>query len=90
MLTAMSCRLHLWGVIVIVMPRLIKRYLKSKRTRAQAYSRALRRMKGVFQRVVKRNSGQISRGPGGDRVAVKVSVVHMGRVNDQMGRGRSV
>ena len=35
--------------------------------------------------MVKRSSGPISRGPGGDRVAVKVAVVQMGRVNDQMG-----
>ena len=35
--------------------------------------------------VVKISLGLISRGPGGDRVAVKVGVVQMGRVNDQMG-----
>jgi len=39
---------------------------------------------------VKRSSGQISRIPGGDRVAIKVGVVQMERVNDQMGQGRSV
>ena len=46
--------------------------------------------RGVFQGVVKRSSGPISRGPGGDRVAVMVGVVQMGMVNDQMGQGRSV
>ena len=46
--------------------------------------------RGVFQMVVKRSSGLISRGPGEDRVAVKVGVVQIGRVNDQMGQGRSV
>ena len=34
----------------IVISRFIKRYLKAKRTRAPAYSRALRRIKGGFQR----------------------------------------
>ena len=46
--------------------------------------------RGVFQSVVKESSGPISRGPGGDRVAVKVGVVQMGRFNDHMGQGRSV
>ena len=32
----------------------------------------------------------ISRIPGGDRVAVKVAVVQVEKVNDQMGQGRSV
>jgi len=41
----------------------------------------------VSKRVVKRSSYPISRGPGGDRVAVKVGVVQMRRVNDQMGQG---
>jgi len=63
--------------------RLLKRYLKAKCTRIQSYSRALRRIKGFFQTVVKGRSGLISRGPGGDRVAVRVGVVQMGRVNDQ-------
>ena len=37
--------------------------------------------------MVKRSSGPISRGPGGDRVAVKVGVVQMGRVNDKRRSG---
>jgi len=40
----------------------------------------------VFQRVVKKNSGPISKGHGGNKVAVKRGVVQMGRVNDQMGK----
>ena len=36
-------------VIVIVISRFLKRYSKDKRTRAPAYSRALRRIKGGFQ-----------------------------------------
>jgi len=40
--------------------------------------------------VVKRSSGPISRIPGGDRAAVKVDVVQMEKVNDQMGHSRSV
>jgi len=38
------------GVIVIVNSKLLKRYSKAKGTRAPAYSRALRRIKGGFQR----------------------------------------
>ena len=44
----------------------------------------------VFQRGVKRSSGPISRIPGGDRVAVKVGVVQVEKVNDQMVQGRRV
>jgi len=39
---------------------------------------------------IKRSSGPISRIPGGDRVAVKVGVVQVEKVNDQMGQGRRV
>ena len=39
---------------------------------------------------VRRSSGPISRVPWGDRVAVRVGVVEMGRGNDQMGQGRTV
>src|SRR6218665_3752976 len=53
----------------------LKRYSKAKRTRAPAYSRALRRIKGGFPKGVKRSSGPNSRVPGGDRVAVRVGVV---------------
>ena len=74
---------------VIVISRFLKRYLKAKRTRAPAYSRALRRIKGA-SKGVKRSSGLISRIPGGDRVAVRVGIVQMEKVNDQMGQGRSV
>jgi len=67
-------------VIVIVISRLLKQYLKAKRTRAPAYSRALRRIKGVFPK-----GGQEKlrfRIPGGDNVAVKVGVLRLRRVND--------
>ena len=40
--------------------------------------------------MVKRRSGSIFRIPEGNSVAVKVGVVQMGKVNDQMGQGRSV
>src|SRR6218665_2378359 len=36
--------------IVIVISRLLKRYLKAKRTREPTYSRALRRIKGGFSK----------------------------------------
>src|SRR6218665_2566428 len=70
---------HIVIVIVIVISKLLKRYSKAKRTRAPAYSRGLRRIKGGFQRGVKRSSGPNSRVPGGDRVAVRVGVIEMGR-----------
>src|SRR6218665_676337 len=41
-------------------------------------------MKGGLKRGVKRSSGPNSRVPGGDRVAVRVGVVEMGRGNDQI------
>ena len=76
---------------VTIISKFLKRYLKAKHTRAPAYSRALQRIKGGFsRRVVKRSSGPIPRIPGGNRVVVKVDVVQMKRVNDQMGQGRSV
>src|SRR6218665_2061475 len=69
---------HLWNrqqtfisAIQHTISKLLKRYSKAKRTRAPAYSRALRRIKGGFQRGVKRSSGPNSRVPGGDRVAVR-------------------
>ena len=68
---------------VIVISRFLKRYLKAKSTRAPAYLQALRQIKVFFQRVVKRSPGPISRGPEGDRVAVKVGVVQMGRVTNR-------
>src|SRR6218665_3037804 len=74
--------------IVIVISKLLKRYSKAKRTRAPAYSRALRRIKGGFPKGVNRSSGPNSRVPGGDRVAVRVDVVEMERGNDQKGQGR--
>ena len=76
--------------IVIVISTFLKRYSKAKRTRAPAYSRTLRRIKWGSKGGIKRSSGPISRVPGGDRVAVRVGVVEMGRRNDQMGQGRSV
>ena len=65
-------------VIVNVISRYQKRYSKAKRTKAPAYSRALRRLKGGS------SSGPISRMPGRDsvHVAVTVGVVQIGRVND--------
>ena len=76
---------------LIVISKFLKRYSKAKRIRAPAYSRALRRIKGAFPNGVKRSSGPISRIPGGvDRVAVKVGVVQVEKVNVQMGQGGRV
>src|SRR6218665_3202657 len=43
-----SIRCILLTKIIIVISKLLKRYSKAKRTRAPAYSRALRRIKGGF------------------------------------------
>jgi len=68
--------------------------LKAKRTRAPAYSRALKRIKvgfpeGVQEKLRSNFQNKAYQEPW-DRIAVKVGVVQMGRVNDQMGQGRSV
>ena len=70
--------------IVIVISRLLTRYLKAKRSRAPAYSEALRRIKEGFSRGWSKEAQvRFPGGQKGDRVAVKVDVVQMGRVNDQ-------
>ena len=70
-------------IIVIIISKLLKRYSKVKRN-------SLFTSAATNQRGVKRSSGLISRIPGGDRVAVKVGVVQVEKVNDQMGQGKSV
>jgi len=64
-------------VLVIVISRLLKRYLEAKRTRAPAYSRALRRIKGGLPKGVKRSLGPISRVSGGDTTGVRLSETNM-------------
>src|SRR6218665_2676811 len=49
---ALRCLTLLVIVIVIVNSKLLKRHSKAKR-RAPAYSRALRQIRGVFQRIVR-------------------------------------
>jgi len=61
--------------IVIVTSEFLERHSKAKRTRAPAYSQALRRIKGVFQRVVHGKFRSDLQGVRGNRVAVKVGVV---------------
>jgi len=59
--------------------------------KSQAYQgTSLVRSAAANQRGVKSSSGPISRIPGRDRVAVKVGVVQVEKVNNQMGQGRSV
>ena len=43
---------------------------------------------GPYVALERESSGPNSRVPGGDRVAVRVGVVEMGRGNDQKGQGR--
>ena len=77
---------------VIVISKFPKHYSKAKRNRAPAYSRALRRIKGVVQRVVRGKLRSDFQRVRGDRVAVKVGVVkqfRFGRVDDQMSQGMS-
>ena len=62
--------------------RKLKRYLKAKRTRL--FTSAATNQRRVSKGGVKRSSGPISRIPGWDRVAVKVGVVQVEKVNDQM------
>ena len=61
-------------MIVIVISRFLQSYSKAKCTRALAYSRALRRIKGGFPMGGDQEKLR-SEGSGGDRVAVKVGVV---------------
>ena len=49
-LEEISLPLKLRNIVVIVISEFLKRYSKAKRTRAPAYSRALWRIKGGFQR----------------------------------------
>src|SRR6218665_3214745 len=77
-----KCRLT---VIIIVISRSQKRYSKAKLIHERCDESI-----GSFPKGVKRSSGPISRIPGGDRVAVKVGVVQVEKVNDQMGQSRSV
>ena len=60
-------------VLVIVISKFIERYSKSKR-RAPAYSRALRKIKEVVQRVVHGKLRFDFERVRGDSVAVKVGV----------------
>ena len=61
------------NVLVIIISKRLKRYLKVKRT--NLFTSAATNQRGFSRRVVKRSSGPISRIPEGDRVAVKVGVV---------------
>jgi len=61
--------------IIILISEFIKHHSKAKRIRAPAYSRALRRIKDVFQRVVCGKLSSDFQRVRGDRVAVKVGVV---------------
>src|SRR6218665_2655279 len=71
--------------------KMSKALLKSQAHQGTSlFTSAATNQRGVFQRRVKRSSGPISRILGGDRVAVKVSVVKVDKVNDQMGQGRKV
>ena len=71
------CRDRLSSSIVIVNSKLLKRHSKAKR-RAPAYSRALRQIRRVFQRIVRgklRSGCQGVRGLRGGRLGVKAGVV---------------
>ena len=61
-------------VIVIVNSKLLKRRTKAKR-RAPAYSRALRQIRGVFQRIVRGKLRSGCQKVRGGRLGVKAGVV---------------
>src|SRR6218665_1651018 len=61
---------------VIVISEFLKCHSKAKRTRTPAYSRAMRRIKAVFQRVGHGKTMSDFQRVRGDRVAGKVGVVY--------------
>src|SRR6218665_627929 len=61
-------------VIVIVNSKLLKRHSKAKR-RAPAYSRALRQIRGIFQRIVRGKLRSGCQEVRGGRLGVKTGVV---------------
>src|SRR6218665_2046097 len=65
---------HFVIVIVIVNSKLLKRHSKAKR-RAPAYSRALRQIRGVFQRIVRGKLRSGCQKVRGGRLGVKAGVV---------------
>src|SRR6218665_466718 len=69
-----TCNLEFTVVMAIVISEFLERHSKAKRTRAQAYSRALRRNKGVVQRVFRGKLRFDFQRVIVDRVAVKVCV----------------
>src|SRR6218665_3855922 len=79
---------HFFVHTATVTSTFLKRYLKAKRTRAPYYSRALNQ-RGNFQRGSREAQVRFPEYQGG-RVAVKVGVVQMGRVNDRLGQSSSV
>ena len=61
--------------MAIVISEFLECHSKAKRARASAYSRALRRIKGVVQRVVHGKLRSDFQGVRGDRVAVKAEAM---------------
>ena len=72
---------------MIVISRFLKRYSKAHLGTSLSTSAATNER--GFPKKVKSSSGPISRILGGDRLAVKVGVVQMEKVND-MGQSRNV
>jgi len=64
-----------YGPFNLVISEFLEPHSKAKLTRAPAYSRALRRIKGVVQRVVHGKLRSDLQRVRGDRVAVKVGVI---------------
>src|SRR6218665_3893283 len=75
--------MHAQLVIVIVISKLLKRYSKTKRP--SLFPNAATNQREVFKGGVERSSGPIYRIPGGDRVAVKVGVVQVEKLNEGEG-----
>src|SRR6218665_3248479 len=71
---------------LIIISKFLKRHSKAKRTRAPAYSRALRRIKGGFSKGGQKKLRSDFHNTRREQVAVKVGVLQVEKVNDQMNR----
>ena len=65
--------------IVIVISEFLDRHSKARRTRVPDYIRALRRTRGMVQRVVHNKLRSDFQRVGGNKLAIKMGVVYIGR-----------
>ena len=78
-------------MIIILDLKTSKVLLKSQAHQVTSlFTSAAMNQRGVFQEGDQEKLRSDFQGPEGDRVAVKVGVVQMGRVNDQMGQNYKI